>query len=300
MDFTGGYSLTAELQEKPGDDYRAEVAQALIAAGATSGDIEIRELSRPNQLRLQLGTSMEEEGHPFYQMPQEIPEGKYTYAYEKNPRIDWVVKALAAKDLKIQDSQLPELENQWSAMSGQLSDAMRNNALFAMGFALIGILLYITIRFEFKYAVGAVFGLAHDVLITLGIAAMFHWLGFPVQIDLQVIGAIMTIIGYSLNDTIIVFDRVREEVNILRKWKFEDIVNHALNVTLSRTIMTSGTTMLVLLSLVLFGGTAIFGFALIMTIGVMVGTVSSLFIAAPVMLFIHNREMNFHKLAEAK
>ena len=113
------------------------------------------------------------------------------------------------------------------------------------------ILLYITFRFEFKYAVGAVAGLVHDVIITLGILAVFHAMGFPVQIDLQVIGAIMTIIGYSLNDTIIVFDRIREDIKLLRRMKFKDIINHALNVTLSRTIMTSGTTILVLLALVL-------------------------------------------------
>jgi SecD/SecF fusion protein len=151
-------------------------------------------------------------------------------------------------------------------------------------------LIYITVRFEFKFAVGAVAGLVHDVIITLGFLAIFHALGFPVQIDLQVIGAIMTIIGYSLNDTIIVFDRIREDIKILRRLKFKDIINHALNVTLSRTIMTSGTTLLVLLALVLLGGHSIFAFSLVMTIGVLVGTLSSLFIASPVMLFFHNRE----------
>jgi SecD/SecF fusion protein len=180
-------------------------------------------------------------------------------------------------------------------MSGQFSDAMRNNAVWALGLALIAILLYITVRFEFKYAIGAVIGLVHDVIITLGILALFHWIGFPVQIDLQVIGAIMTIIGYSLNDTIIVFDRIREDIKIMRRLSFRDIVNHALNVTLSRTIMTSGTTLLVLLALVFLGGQSIFSFSLVMTIGVVIGTLSSLFIASPVMLFFHNREVEAHK-----
>ena len=166
--------------------------------------------------------------------------------------------------------------------------------LLALGAALICILLYITFRFEFKFAVGAVAGLVHDVIITLGILAFFHALGFPVQIDLQVIGAIMTIIGYSLNDTIIVFDRIREDIKIMRRMKFNDIINHALNVTLSRTIMTSGTTLLVLLALVLLGGQSIFAFSLVMTIGVVIGTLSSLFIASPVMLYFHNREVEQH------
>lgn len=290
MDFTGGYSLTVELQEKPGIDYRNEAIKALLAAGASQNDIQVRTLSRDNQLRIQLGMSMEESGHPFYEMPQELPDTRHNFNYEANPRIVWVVNALAKQHLYINSVQLPDLERNWTVMSGQLSDTMRNNALIALSLALVGILIYITFRFEFKYAVGAVVGLIHDVLITLGIAAMFARFGFPVQIDLQVVGAIMTIIGYSLNDTIIVFDRIREEIKTLRKWKFEDIINHALNVTLSRTMMTSGITLLVLLSLVFFGGSSIFGFSLVMTIGVIVGTLSSLFIASPVMLYFHRRE----------
>ncbi len=107
----------------------------------------------------------------------------------------------------------------------------------------------------------------------------------------------MTIIGYSLNDTIIVFDRIREDVRLLRKLKFTEIINHALNVTLSRTVMTSGTTLLVLITLVLFGGSSIFAFSLVMFMGIVIGTLSSLFIAAPTLLFFHNREEKQQELA---
>ena len=175
---------------------------------------------------------------------------------------------------------------------------MRNNALWGLGLALFFILVYITFRFEFTYAVAAVVALAHDVLITLGLLAFFHWMGFPVQIDLQVIGAIMTIIGYSLNDTIIVFDRVREDLKLRTRKSFNETVNEALNVTLSRTLMTSGTTLVVLLALVLLGGTSIFAFSLIMLIGVLVGTFSSLFIAPPVMIWLHNREIASEKVRQ--
>ncbi len=159
-----------------------------------------------------------------------------------------------------------------------------------MGAAILSILIYITVRFEFNFAISAVIGLVHDVVLTLGILAMFLALGFPVQIDLTVIGAIMTIIGYSLNDTIIVFDRIREDLRILRKLTFPQVINHALNVTLSRTLMTSGTTLIVLVTLVILGGHSIFTFSLVMTIGVLVGTLSSLFIAPPMLLFLHQRE----------
>jgi SecD/SecF fusion protein len=261
-----------------------------LTHGATTNDIQVRELSRPNQIRIQMGISMEEKDHPFYQLPEVDNEGKYAYTYQSNPRLSWVVNSLESNGLEIQKSQLDHLDNNWTVMSGQFSDTMRNNAILALSIALALILLYITIRFEFKYALGAVVGLIHDVIITIGILALFHKLGFPVQIDLQVIGAIMTIIGYSLNDTIIVFDRIREDSKLLRKMKFKDVVNHALNVTLSRTLMTSGTTLLVLLALVILGGKSIFAFSLVMTIGVLVGTLSSLFIASPVMLYFHNRE----------
>lgn len=301
MDFTGGYSLTLDVQEKPDHpNYRLDAIGALLEGGASRTDFEVRELSRPNQLRIQLGTSMDEKGHPFYQMPEVNPaEGRYSYEYQHDPRLSWVVATLHAKNIEVQPSQLATLQKNWTIMSGQFSDAMRNNAVLALGAALIAILLYITFRFEFKFAIGAVVGLVHDVYITLGLLALFHTLGFSVQIDLQVIGALMTIIGYSLNDTIIVFDRIREDMKLMRRMKFKEIINHALNVTLSRTIMTSGTTILVLLALVILGGQSIFAFSLVMTIGVVIGTLSSLFIAPPVMLYFHNREVEQHNNGEA-
>lgn len=299
MDFTGGYSLTVNIAEKPNlESYRVDAINALMDGGASRNDIEVRELSRSNQLRVQLGISMEEKGHPFYQMPEQNAEGKYAYAYQKDPRLNWVVTTLEAAGLPVEPTDLTSLEKNWSVMSGQFSDAMRNNAIIALAAALLAILVYITARFEFKFAVAAVAGLAHDVLITLGLLAFFHYLGFSVQIDLQVIGAIMTIIGYSLNDTIIVFDRIREDMRLMRKMKFNEIINHALNVTLSRTIMTSGTTLIVLVVLVLLGGQSIFAFSLVMTIGVVIGTLSSLFIAPPVLLYLHNREVEAKQPAE--
>lgn len=292
MDFTGGYSLTVDLVEQSSHPaYRQVAIEALLDRGASRRDFEVRELSRPNQLRIQLGTSMDEKGHPFYQMAEINPhEGSYAYEYQHDPRLNWVVETLQSHGLEINPSQLATLQKNWTIMSGQLSDTMRNHAILALGAALVFILIYITFRFEFKYAVGAVAGLIHDVAITLGILAFFQAMGFAVQIDLQVVGALMTIIGYSLNDTIIIFDRIREDIRVMRRVPFKEVVNHALNVTLSRTIMTSGTTLLVLIALVLLGGHSIFSFSLVMTVGVLVGTLSSLFVASPVMLFFHQRE----------
>ncbi|WP_059360287.1 protein translocase subunit SecDF [Parachlamydia acanthamoebae] len=292
MDFTGGYSLNVEVQEQAEHpSYRQDVMNSLLAAGASTTDVQVQELSKPNQLRIQMGMGMEEKGHPFYQLPEVSNVEGAPYEYQSNPRIVWLVNALQENGVQIPKDQLESLNRNWTVMSGQLSEAMRDNALIGLAIALACILAYITLRFEFKYAIGAVIALAHDVIITLGIIALFHKLGFPVQIDLEVVGAIMTIIGYSLNDTIIVFDRIREDVKVYRKMSFSEILNHSINVTLSRTIMTSGTTLLVLLALVLLGGPSIFGFSLVMTVGVVVGTLSSLFIAGPVMLYFHNREL---------
>jgi SecD/SecF fusion protein len=168
---------------------------------------------------------------------------------------------------------------------------MRNNALLGLAAALLCILIYITFRFEFKYAISATICLAHDVIFTLAAIGILHVLRVPIQIDLNTVAAIMTIVGYSLNDTIIVFDRIREDVRLMRKSSFTEIINHALNITLSRTVMTSGTTLLVLIPLILLGGSTLFGFSLVMAIGVIFGTLSSLFIAAPLMKYFHDREL---------
>lgn len=290
MDFTGGFALTLDLPEHPGMDYRDEVSKALVKSGASLQDFQIRELNTPHHLRLQLGRIMEEPGHPFHGMPLEVGVEDLVYKYQKNPRIAWVIDSLQASGLVLSQNELATVQQNWSEMSGQFSDAMRNNAIIALLAALACILVYITVRFEFKYAISAIIGLAHDILITLALLAILHLMGVPTSIDLQVIAALMTIVGYSLNDTIIIFDRIREDVRIMRKSPFPDIVNHALNATLSRTIMTSGTTLLVLIALLILGGSTIFNFALVMTIGVVIGTLSSLYVAAPLLLYFHGKE----------
>jgi len=287
MDFTGGYSLVIDLDEaKNGSiNYREKVHHALTAKGLTSGEFQIRELGRSNYLRLQLGISLEEPGGPFHLMPLEKQEQEVQFDYQKNPRIVWVVDALQAQGLQLKSSTKSTLDASWSHMSGQFSDSMRNNAMYALILSLVAVLVYIAIRFEWKFALASVLGLVHDVLLTLSVLAIGHAMGMPLQIDLEVIAAIMTIIGYSLNDTIIVFDRVREDMRLMRKKTFAEIVNHALNTTLSRTVMTSSTTLLVLIALVLFGGASIFTFSFVMATGVFLGTLSSLFIAAPILLY---------------
>ncbi len=290
MDFTGGYSLRVDLKEQPGTDYRLKATKAIELAGSRPSDFQIRELNKPYQLRLQLSTKLELPGGPYHGIDAEEPPANPLFNYQKNPRIVWIVNALELGGLELNPASLSTLDLYWSEMSGQLSDTMRNNALIGLGLALIAILIYITFRFEFKFAISATIALAHDLAITVGLLAILHLFFSSVQIDLQVIAALLTIVGYSLNDTIIIFDRIREDLRIMRKVKFHEIVNHALNATLSRTIMTSGTTLVVLLALLIFGGASILNFALVMTIGVAIGTLSSLYVASALLLYFHNKE----------
>lgn len=156
---------------------------------------------------------------------------------------------------------------------------LRTKATMAIVYALIGILIYISLRFEFKFAVGAVAALVHDVVITLG---MFSLAGR--EISLPVIAAFLTIVGYSLNDTIVIYDRIRENKRKLYGRSFVDIVNTSLNESVSRTVVTSLTTLLVVVCLFFFGGEVIKDFAFALMIGVMVGTYSSLYVASPLVV----------------
>lgn len=299
MDFTGGFALSVELPEKENTNYRQEVETALLAKGLSHQDFQVRELSPNNHVRIFLSKSLDKPGKMFYGLPIETTE-ETTYSYQNNPRIVWVVDALQKSEISLSDKTLGQIGSNWTNISGQVSDTMRNNALIGLVLALACILVYITIRFEFKYAVAATLGLAHDVIITIATVCILHLFKVPVQIDLNTIAALMTIVGYSLNDTIIVFDRIREDVKFLGRMSFKEVVNHALNVTLSRTIMTSSTTALVLVALVILGGSTVFGFALVMTIGVVYGTLSSLFIATPILVYMHKRSEEKAEITHSK
>ena len=156
---------------------------------------------------------------------------------------------------------------------------LSSDAVLAILYALGFILIYISIRFEFKYAIGAIAALTHDVLITLGV---FSILGY--EISLAVIAAFLTIVGYSLNDTIVIFDRVRENVKSLKGSSMESVINQSINDSLSRTIVTSLTTFLVVLILFLVGGEVIHTFSFAMIVGVVIGTYSSIFVASPIVI----------------
>jgi len=161
----------------------------------------------------------------------------------------------------------------------KVGEELTNDGGLAMLYALIGILIYVAFRFEYRFALGSIAALVHDVIITLGIFSILQ-----IEFDLTVLAAILAVIGYSLNDTIVVFDRIRENFLSTRQVEVEPIINEALNQTLSRTLMTSLTTLLVLLALFYLGGEVIHSFAGALLIGVIVGTYSSIYVASSMIL----------------
>jgi len=170
----------------------------------------------------------------------------------------------------------------------QIGEELAEQGGLAMLYALIGILLYVSFRFQWRFAVGAVMALVHDVVLVVGMLSLFQ-----VNFDLTVVAAILAVIGYSLNDTIVVYDRLRENFRVKRKGSAVELTNLSINQMLSRTVMTSLTTLLVLLALFYFGGEIIHAFAYTLIVGVIVGTYSSIFIAsnAAIMLGVSKQDL---------
>tara|TARA_Y100000766_G_C18897304_1_gene601594 strand:+ start:525 stop:1421 length:897 start_codon:yes stop_codon:yes gene_type:complete len=166
-------------------------------------------------------------------------------------------------------------------VGSQIGSELRTKGEWAMLVALISILVYIGFRFEFLYGIGAILALIHDVLITVGIFSILQ-----LQFDLSVLSALLAVIGYSLNDTIVVYDRIRENANLMHLDNPESILNKSINQTLSRTLITSLTTLFVLFSLLIFGGIAVEYFSIAMIIGVLIGTFSSIYIAGASLYFL--------------
>jgi len=163
----------------------------------------------------------------------------------------------------------------------QVGEELVNDGGLALILVSIGIMLYLAIRFEWRFAVGAIVATAHDVVIVLGLFALFQW-----EFSLTVLAAILAILGYSVNDTVVVFDRIRENFRKMRKGTIAEIIDNAITRTLSRTIMTSVTTQIMVFAMLFLGGEVLFYFALALTIGIVVGTYSSVLVASPIVMWL--------------
>ena len=162
----------------------------------------------------------------------------------------------------------------------KVGDELREKGVMALAISLVGILIYIAFRFEWRFAMAAVASEIHDVVITMGAISLF-----AIDVNLDTLAAILTVVGYSLNDTIIVFDRIRENIKSSKSTHLDTIINESVSATLTRTILTSGTTLITVVVLFLFGGDMIHGFSLALIVGIVIGTLSSIFVAAPMLLW---------------
>ncbi len=175
-------------------------------------------------------------------------------------------------------------------IGAQVGSELRDNGIKALVFAIIGVLIYVAFRFEWKFAVASVLALFHDIIISIGFVSLFS-----VDVNLDVLAALLTILGYSLNDTIVVFDRIREEIVTTKERNLEKLINSAVSQTLSRTVLTSLTTFLVVLTLYLFGGEIIKPFSFTLLVGIIAGTYSSIFIASPLLIWLNFKVDDFRK-----
>ncbi|AJC86489.1 protein translocase subunit SecF [Campylobacter sp. RM16704] len=172
----------------------------------------------------------------------------------------------------------------------KVGDELRNKGLMAVGISLIAILIYLAIRFEWRFAMASIVCEVHDIVITLGAIALFE-----IDVNLDILAAVLTVLGYSLNDTIIIFDRIREGVKTSKNSKLDLIINESVSATLSRTTLTTGLTLITVIVLYLFGGSMIEGFALTMIVGIIAGTVSSIFVASPALLWFKFSVMDYRQ-----
>jgi len=163
----------------------------------------------------------------------------------------------------------------------RVGSELKRNGITALVFALLAIMIYVALRFEIRFSMAAVLALFHDIILVLGAFSLFRW-----NFDLSILAALLAVIGYSLNDTIVIFDHIRESLRTIKRLKPGEVINIALNQTLSRTLVTSLTTLLVLMSLLIFGGGALKGFAIALSLGVVFGTYSSIFVASDMAILL--------------
>jgi len=255
MDFTGGTQIQVSYSE-PQD--LEEIRGIISEIGFQNSEVVNFRTDRDVQIRIQDTASADVDQR------------------EAAQATDIVLEALSANTTA-------EIEVLGTGFIGsQVGEELREQGGLGMLVALIMIMIYISIRFQFKFAVGAVAALAHDVIITLGFFSLLQ-----IDFDLTVMAAVLAVIGYSLNDTIVVSDRIRENFRLLRKTEPVDLINISITQTFSRTIITSLTTLLVLIALFIFGGEMIHGFATALIVGVLIGTYSSVYVAAEVLLYMH-------------
>ncbi len=273
IDFTGGRTYVIRFDK----DVNTEEARKLLTAEFDGNSPEVKTFGASSQIKVTTKYRINEDGTEIDGIIQEkLHNGLKGFYSDEIRYVDF------SSDTEGENKLLGILSSQ--KIGPTIADDIRTKAYFAILFALIIIFIYIAVRFrKWQYGMAGVAALFHDTLITMGLFSVFYGiLPFSMEIDQAFIAAILTIIGYSINDTVIIFDRIRENTNLYPKHSIKSNINVGLNSTLARTINTSGTTLVVLLVIFIFGGEVIRGFIFALLVGVLVGTYSSLFTASPI------------------
>ncbi len=256
IDFLGGTSIRTEAVQPIDDgEYRRAVDALEI------GEVTVTQVFDPN--------FTEEQNVALIRIQAQEDAEAVT-----SEVVNRVQTALAEIDPSIQFTSV-------DSVGPKVSGELIQTAILAVLAALVGILIYIWLRFEWQFSVGAVAALFHDVIVTIGLFSILQ-----IRFDLATIAAILTIVGYSINDTVVIFDRLRENLRKFKKMDLQEVMNRTVNETLSRTLMTSGTTLIALIALLIFGGDVIRGFVFAITWGVIIGTYSSVYVAKNVVLML--------------
>ena len=259
IDFSGGTAVVLRFEERTPEE------AVRMAISSVEGEKVVQQYGDPteNEVLIRLPQIAEETGASLEQGANSVVEA-------------------------IESAGLGEFEVQSTDIVGPvIGRELQQKGIYATLAALAGILIYVGIRFRFSFAVGAIAAVFHDILVTLTFLTVFGY-----ELSLNVVAAILTITGYSVNDTIVIFDRVRENLRSMRRDKLELVVNRSVNQTLARTVITSATTSLAVLALFLFGGEVLHGFAFTMLVGIISGTYSTVFIAASTAVFVDERRAN--------
>ena len=255
VDFAGGQEIEATFTKQA----EAPVAELREQVGKLGyGDPVIQRFGQPNEVSIRTKLPEEAEGNPG------------------------MAEAISKKIIATIQAEHPDVRiDSVSTVSGKVSGEFREMAIYALGAAMLAISIYIWVRFEWQFGVGALFALFHDVSLTVGMFALFQ-----LEFSLQIIAAILAIIGYSLNDTIVVYDRIREDLKKFRKMPLPELLDMSVNETLARTVMTSATLLVALIPLLFFGPESLFGLTAAIVLGIFVGTYSSIYMAAPILIWL--------------
>ena len=275
IDFKGGTVVTADFKERPSAE---SIRDALLSAGVS--EVIIQPVTdKPGEVLIRL---------PQMESSETGAQGQ-TQVDLGRTKVATALKTLTGGVQVEQTQAFPAEGNAFriigtEAVGAVAGAALRNQAVAVTLLALVGILLYIGFRFEWTYGAAAVLAVFHDVLVTLGFFSIFQ-----IEVNLTVIAALLTLVGFSVNDTIVIFDRIRENLRMHRRSNLYELTNESVNQTLSRTIITSGLVFLSVLSLVLFGGQVLRGFSIALFIGIIAGTYSTIGIASPIMVWWQQR-----------